>query len=318
MSKSFILVCDGMDKKLFSELSSNPKFEVYPEAKNSQETIAEIRKKAHGMVIRSATCPDKEFLQDCPNLKYIIRAGEGTDNIDKAACAELGIKVSNTPGANNNSAAEHALALMMTVLRKTALANTSMHSGKWEKASFTGNELTNKTIGIVGFGRIGQLLAKRLIGFDPKILFFDPIIDTHSVPYDNIQKVHSVEDIFKSADIISIHTPLNNHTRNMVNYQLLSSMKSNAILVNAARGNIVVEEDLVKALKEGKLKGAALDVFSSEPLAETSPLLGIENLVLTPHLGGSTDEAQFRVGEMAVHQLNEFFVNGNLLNEVKA
>ena len=176
MSKTKILVCDGMDKAVFEELKSVGEFEVYPEPKNSKETIAKEKNDAHALVIRSATKPDAEFLKECSNLKYIIRAGEGTDNIDKVTCKELGIKVSNTPGANNNSAAEHALALMMTLLRKTARANESMQTGEWNKAAFTGNELTNKTIGIVGFGRIGQLLAKRLTGFDPNILFFDPYI----------------------------------------------------------------------------------------------------------------------------------------------
>src|SRR5690554_6129517 len=154
MAKPFIVVSDGMDKNVFEGLLANENLEVHPKAKLAPEELKELLPRVNGLVIRSATCPDKEFLEMAPNLKYIIRAGEGTDNIDKAACAQRGIKVSNTPGANNNSAAEHALALMLTALRKTAAANASMKAGKWEKSAFTGNELWQKTVGIMGFGRI--------------------------------------------------------------------------------------------------------------------------------------------------------------------
>lgn len=315
MSKPFIVVSDGMDKSVFEGLQANENLEVHPERKISQDELKTLLPKVEGLIIRSATKPNKELIDAAPNLKYIIRAGEGTDNIDKAYCAEKGIKVSNTPGANNNSAAEHALALMMTVLRHTANANTTMKAGQWNKSAYTGNELWNKTVGIIGFGRIGQLLCKRLQGFEPKVLFFDPGVDQS--PFDWATKVDSVKEIFKTADIISLHTPLIDATKGMVNYDLLSTMKSDAILVNAARGKIVVEDDLYKILKEGKIKGAGFDVFASEPL-EGSNLTKLDNIVLTPHLGGSTEEAQFRVGEMAAHQIQEFLINNNLLNEVRA
>ncbi len=314
MTKPFIVVSDGMDKSIFEELKSNADLEVHG-PKISQDELKTLLPKIDGLIIRSATKPNKEFLDQAKNLKYIIRAGEGTDNIDKAYCQEKGIKVSNTPGANNNSAAEHALALMMTVLRKTAWANTSMQAGKWDKAAFTGNELWNKTVGIMGFGRIGQLLCKRLQGFEPNVLFFDPFVE--KTEFDYAKKVDSLEELFSKADIVSIHTPLMDATRGVVNKDLLSKMKANSILVNCARGNIVNEDDLFETLKEGKIKGAGFDVFASEPL-ENSKLTELNNIVLTPHLGGSTDEAQFRVGEMAAHQIKEFFLNQNLLNEVKA
>ncbi len=317
MTKPYILVCDGMDKNVFADLKNDSNFEVFPEPKNSQEVIAEEKKKASALIIRSATKTTKEFLADCPNVKYIIRAGEGTDNIDKAYCEEVGIKVSNTPGANNNSAAEHAVALAMTLLRKTAWANESMQTGTWDKASFTGNELWNKKIGVVGFGRIGQLFARRISGFEPEITYFDPFIAEHNIPYDNIKRTENLEELFKNSDVISVHVPLNDHTRNLVNATLLSKMKKGAVLINAARGGIVNEVDLVTTLKEGNIS-AALDVFSTEPLKEKTELHGLSNLILTPHLGGSTEEAQVRVGEMAVNQIREFFNNNTLLNEVKA
>jgi D-3-phosphoglycerate dehydrogenase len=314
-TKPFILVCDGMDKLIFEQLQQNPNLDLHPKAKCTQDEIQALLPKVEGIIIRSATKPNKEFLDKAVNLKYIIRAGEGTDNIDKGYCAEKGVKVSNTPGANNNSAAEHALALMMTVLRKTAWADASMKSGEWNKAAFTGNEVTNKTIGIMGFGRIGQLLCKRLAGFDPKVLFFDPFLKES--PFEYARKVDTLEELFSESDIISVHTPLLDETRGIVNKDLLSKMKPHAILVNAARGGIVNEEDLYDILKEGKIKAAGCDVFSNEPLDADSKLKELGNIVLTPHLGGSTEEAQFRVGEMAAHQMGEFFQNDNLLNEVR-
>jgi D-3-phosphoglycerate dehydrogenase len=315
-SKPFILVCDGMDASIFSQLQAVQGLEVHSKAKCSQDEIKELLPKVSGMIIRSATKPNKELIDAAPNLKYIIRAGEGTDNIDKVYCAEKNVKVSNTPGANNNSAAEHALALMMTVLRKTSWADSSMKDGKWNKAAFTGNEVTNKTIGIMGFGRIGQLLCKRLQGFEPNVIFFDPFLKDS--PFDYAKKVDTLEELFSKSDIISIHTPLLDATRGSVSTKLLGLMQEHAIIVNAARGGIVDEEALYEVLKAGKIKGAGCDVFAAEPLNDESKLRNLENIVLTPHLGGSTEEAQFRVGEMALHQMKEFFVNDNLLNEVKA
>lgn len=316
MSKPFIVVCDGMDKSVFEELKNNENLEVHPSPKLTQEEIKELLPKVNGLVIRSATKPNKEFIDLAPNLKYIIRAGEGTDNIDKTYCQEKGIKVSNTPGANNNSAAEHALALIMTVLRKTASADASMKQGKWEKSQFTGNELWKKTVGIMGFGRIGQILCKRLQGFEPNVLFFDPGIKESEFSY--AKKVETLDELFSKSDIISIHTPLLDATKGVVNSDLIGKMKSDAILVNAARGKIVNEDDLYTALKERTIKGAGFDVFANEPLENESKLKELDNIVLTPHLGGSTEEAQFRVGQMAASQMVDFFVNDNLLNEVKA
>lgn len=316
MSRPFILVCDGMDKEIFENLKNNSNLDVHPKPKLSQAEILELLPKVDGMIIRSATSPNKEFIDQAINLKYIIRAGEGTDNIDKAYCREKGIKVSNTPGANNNSAAEHALALMMSVLRMTAQADASMKSGKWEKSSFTGNELWKKTVGIMGFGRIGQLLCKRLQGFEPQVLFFDPSVQETPFPY--ARKVETLDELFSQSDIVSIHTPLVEGTKGIVNKDLLSKMKPTSILVNAARGKIVNEQDLFQALRDKKIKGAGFDVFANEPLEEESLLKTLDNIILTPHLGGSTEEAQFRVGEMAAHQMVEFFTNGNLLNEVNA
>lgn len=316
MTKPFIVFSDGSDKEVFDAISKNPALEVYNKPKVSQDELKTLLPKISGLVIRSATKVNKELIDAAPNLKYVVRAGEGTDNIDKAYCKEKGIKVSNTPGANNNSAAEHAVALMLTVLRKTAQADASMKKGEWNKDAFTGNELSNKTVGIMGFGRIGQIVSKRISGFEPKILFFDPLV--HQTQVNWATKVNTLEELFSQSDIITIHTPLIDATKGVVNAALLSKMKPTAILVNAARGKIVNENDLFETLKNKKIKGAGFDVFANEPMEAESKLKTLDNIVLTPHLGGSTEEAQFRVGEMAAHQIVEFFTNKNLLNEVKA
>lgn len=314
--KPFILVCDGMDKEVFETLTSISEFDVHPEPKNSQDTINELLPKASALIIRSATTVTAETLEKAPNLKLVIRAGEGTDNIDKKACEAKGVKVANTPGANNNSAAEHAVALMMTVLRHTAAADKTMKSGGWDKNKYTGIELSNKKVGIVGFGRIGQIVAKRLQGFEPEVLFFDPFIEKSDLPY--AKKAADLKEVFSTCDIITLHTPLMDKTKGMVNAELLNSMPSHSVLINASRGGIVDENALLDVLKNKKIRAAGFDVFATEPLEENSPLRSLENLVLTPHLGASTEEAQLRVGEMAVHQIKEFFLNSNLLNEVKA
>jgi len=316
MKKFNIVSADGLDPNIFQKLKNNPNFSTPDKAKLNDKELEAFLPEVEGLIIRSKTKPNKSFIDRCPNLKYIIRAGEGTDNIDKWYCQTKGIKVSNTPGANNNSAAEHALALTLTTLRHTANAHKSMIAGNWDKSKFLGNELTNKTIGIVGFGRIGQLYAKRVQGFDPEILFFDPNTKTTTIP--NTKRVETLEEIFKKSDIVTIHVPLNDHTRGLVNKSLLNLMPAHAILINAARGGIVNEKDLYKALKENKIRGAGLDVFETEPLAVADPLRSLDNTILTPHLGGSTVEAQYRVGEMALNQIKEFFLNNSTVNEVRS
>lgn len=313
--KPFIVVPDGFDKTLFDELKKSTDLEVYPTSKVSQDELKTMLGKVNGLIIRSATTVNKELLDLAPNLKIVIRAGEGTDNIDKALCAERGVKVANTPGANNNSAAEQAIALMMSCLRNTPFADKTMHEGKWEKNALTGLELWKKKVGVVGFGRIGQIVAKRISGFEPEIFYFDP--HAHSeVP--GAKRVDDLKEIFKTCDIITIHTPLLPQTKGMINAELLGLMKKDAILINAARGGIVDEEALYDLLKEKKIRSAGFDVFAVEPLPAHSKLIELPNLIMSPHVGASTEEAQYRVGEMAVFQIKEFFVNNILLNEVKA
>ncbi len=313
--KPFIVVPDGFDKTLFEELKKSTALEVHPTSKVSQEELKALLPRIDGLIIRSATTINAELLALAPKLQIVIRAGEGTDNIDKILCAEKGVKVANTPGANNNSAAEQAIALMMSCLRNTPFADKTMHEGKWEKNALTGLELWKKKVGVVGFGRIGQIVAKRISGFEPEVLFFDPMVEKSDLP--NTRKAADLAEIFSTCDIITIHTPLMAQTKGMITRELMSMMKKDAILVNAARGGIVDEDALYDILQEKKIRCAGFDVFATEPLPANSKLLELSNLIMSPHVGASTEEAQFRVGEMAVHQIKEFFVNSNLLNEVK-
>jgi D-3-phosphoglycerate dehydrogenase len=313
--KPFIVVPDGFDKSLFEELKKSNELEVHPTSKVSQDELKTLLPKVNGLIIRSATTVNAELLALAPNLKIVIRAGEGTDNIDKNLCGQSGVKVANTPGANNNSAAEQAIALMMSCLRNTPFADKTMHEGKWEKNALTGLELWKKKVGVVGFGRIGQIVTKRISGFEPEVLFFDPIIEKSEFSF--AKKAKDLAEIFSTCDIITIHTPLLPQTKGMITGELLGMMKKDAILVNCARGGIVDEDALYTILKEKKIRCAGFDVFATEPLPADSKLLELSNLIMSPHVGASTEEAQFRVGEMAVHQIKEFFINNNLLNEVK-
>ncbi len=310
--KPFVIVCDGMDNGLFDKLCSSSDFNVHKANKVKRDELIKIISSAHALIIRSATIVDDELLKHAKELKYIIRAGEGTDNIDKDICKKRDIKISNTPGANSNSAAEHAIALMFTIMRKTAFAHNTMTKGGWDKSKFTGVELANKTVGIMGFGKIGKTVAKRLSGFDTKILFYDPVVKEDKAA----TKVSELSLLFKQSDIITIHAPCIEQTQNAVDAEILSNMKETAFLINASRGGIVDEQALYKALKQNKIAGAALDVYGREPLDKNSALRELPNLVLTPHLGAATYDAQLRVGEMAILQLREFFINNNLINEV--
>ena len=315
-SKPFIIVCDGMEDELFAQLKEKSHFNVHPKSKVTLTELKELIPQASALIIRSATSPNQELLQNAKNLKMIIRAGEGTDNIDKKYCAQVGIKVCNTPGANNNSAAEHAIALMMSALRFVPQAHQLMKQGTWEKNAFVGMELSNKTIGIIGMGRIGQIVSKRLSGFEPKTLFYDPFFKGDAKQF-NATQCSNLNDLLAQSDIITIHVPLMDSTKNLISLKEFKLMKKSAILVNASRGKIVNEEDLAIALKEKMIKAAALDVFATEPLTGPSHLQELPNLIMTPHLGASTLEAQFRVGEICLSMLDEYFLKNNLLNEVK-
>ena len=240
----------------------------------------------------------EELLTSAPKLKIVARAGVGLDNVDKAACEKRKIKVINTPGASSNGVAELAIGMMFSISRKIPKADRGMREGKWLKKELTGTEIEGKTLGIVGLGRIGGLLAIKAHGLGMNILFYDPKTGSAA-----LGKSVNLDELFASSDFISLHVPLLPETKGMINAATIGKMKKNAVIINTARGGLIDEEALYSALKEGKIAGACLDVYPQEPYA--GKLCELDNVVLTPHIAGSTAESQMRIGLELVQKLKE-------------
>ena len=311
-----------MPKVLISDTLSNLAKEVF-EKKNievdvitelSPSELQKIINNYDGLVVRSATKVTKEIIEAGDKLKIIGRAGAGVDNIDLISAKNKNIIVMNTPGGNSVSAAEHAFALMIAIARKIPIADASMRSGKWDKPRFTGQELQNKTLGILGLGKIGTLLAQRGLGFQMKVVAYDPFI-SQEYSRDLGVRLAEVADVFREADFLSLHLPLTDETRGIVNNKSLSRMKNSAFLINAARGGLVVEEDLAQALETGTIAGAALDVFENEPKI-SERMRGLKNSILTPHIAGATIEAQNQVGVSIARQIVDYLKDGLVVNAV--
>ncbi len=271
-------------------------------------------KDADALVVRSAVQVDDALMEHAPKLRVIGRAGVGVDNIDADAATRRGIVVMNTPGANAVAVAELAVCLMIALARKLPAANTSMHAGKWEKKNLQGGELRGKTLGILGLGRIGLEVAKRARGFGMDIIGSDPFVSA-AVARENGIAVVPVEELFAKADYLTLHVGLTPQTNGIINSKTLATMKKGVRIINCARGELVVEADLVAALKNGQVAGAALDVFTVEPPRE-SPYFALDNVILTPHIAGSTGEAQEAVGVQIAQQVREYLKLGVVQNAV--
>jgi D-3-phosphoglycerate dehydrogenase len=269
------------------------------------------------IAIRSETKLTAEILDCAKKLKVIGRAGIGVDNVDIPAASKRGIIVMNTPGGNVITTAEHAIAMMCALTRKIPQATASLKSGKWEKSKFTGSELFNKTLGVVGCGNIGKIVASRALGLRMKVISFDPFLADDVAKELDIEKV-TLGEIFKRADYITVHTPLNDKTRNLINKAAFEQMKKGVYLVNCARGGIVNEADLESAIQSGIVAGAALDVFEEEPVKPNHPLLKLDQVIATPHLGAATEEAQENVSLEVAQEIVDFLVNGNIVNALNA
>jgi D-3-phosphoglycerate dehydrogenase / 2-oxoglutarate reductase len=239
-----------------------------------------------GLAVRSATKVSPKLIAAARNLKVIGRAGIGVDNVDIPAATSRGIVVINTPYGNAVTTAEHALSLMMALPRQIPEANASTHAGKWEKNRFMGVELFNKTLGIIGCGNIGSIVADRALGLKMKVIAYDPFLSPERAIEIGVEKVE-LDGIFRRADFITLHAPLTDKTRNIIDAAAIAQMKKGVRIINCARGGLLVEDALYDALKSGHVAGAALDVFEEEP-ANHHKLFGFENVVATPHLGGST------------------------------
>ncbi len=269
---------------------------------------------ADALVVRSAVQVDDALMAHAPKLRVIGRAGVGVDNIDAEAATRRGIVVMNTPGANAVAVAELTLCLMIALARKLPAANATMHAGKWEKKNLQGSELRGKTLGILGLGRIGLDVARRARGFGMEIIGVDPFVSA-AVARENGITLVPVEELFAKADYLTLHVGLTPQTHGIINAKTLATMKKGVRIVNCARGELVVEADLVAAIKSGQVAGAALDVFTVEPPKE-SPYFGLDNVILTPHIAGSTAEAQEAVGIQIAHQVREYLKLGVVQNAV--
>jgi D-3-phosphoglycerate dehydrogenase len=278
----------------------------------TEEQLLEIVGNYEGLAIRSATKVTAKVLEAAKKLKVVGRAGIGVDNVDVKAATAHGIVVMNTPFGNSVTTAEHALSLMMSLARQIPQASASTHAGKWEKNKFMGVELAGKTLGLIGCGNIGSIVADRALGLKMKVVAYDPFLSADRAAAINVEKVE-LEALLKRADFISLHTPLNDATRHILNKTSLAKCKKGVRIVNCARGGLIVEADLKDALESGQVAGVALDVFEEEP-ATKNPLFGMEGLIATPHLGASTNEAQENVAIQVAEQMSEFLTVGTVTN----
>ena len=271
-------------------------------------------KDADALIVRSAVQADAALLEHAPKLRVIGRAGVGVDNIDTAAATKRGIVVMNTPGANAVAVAEFTLGLMISMCRKVTAANATMHAGKWDKKSLQGSELRGKTLGIVGLGRIGLEVARRAAAFGMELVAYDPFL-APVIARENGVTLTSLDDVFHSADFLTLHVGLTTQTEGLINAASLAIMKPGVRIINCARGELIVDHALADALQSGKVAGAALDVFHQEPLKD-SPYTNLPNVLLSPHIGGATDEAQEAIGIQLARQVRDYLKLGVVQNAV--
>ena len=286
-----VLVTDRVSESGLASLHADDRFEVLKVDDSSDPSFMDALPGAHGLIVRSATKVREDVLDAGTNLRVIGRAGVGVDNIDLAAATERGIAVMNAPAGNTVSAAELTLALILAMVRRVPAADASVRSGDWARSQFKGVELRGRTLGLIGAGRIGGEVARRCQAFGMNVIAHDPFLTSERARELRVRPA-SLEDVLGEADVLSLHVPLTDGTRRMIDAEALSTMKPGAFLVNVARGGIVDEAALAESLTAGHLAGAALDVYENEPLEAGSPLREAPNLVLTPHLGASTSEAQ--------------------------
>ena len=308
-----ILISDAMSN-VAQKIFEKQKILVDVKTGLSEEEIIKIIPEYDGMVVRSATKVTKNIILAAKKLKVIARAGAGVDNIDVPAAKENNMLVMNTPGGNTNATAEHALALIMSALRKIPYANDTTHKGKWEKKNIKGTELSKKTLGIVGFGNVGIRLSNLVKGFGVNILVSSKSLESRKKDFPHVKNV-SFDELISTSDIISFHCKAPSDGKPLISKEHYKKMKPTAVIINTARGNIVDENDLNAALNENLIAGAALDVYSKEP-AKENILFNNPKAILTPHVAASTTEASIVVAEMAANQISDFLLKGTKINTV--
>lgn len=310
-----VLVSDKLSEEGLKILNEAKGLQIDAKAGMSPEELIAAIPEYDALIIRSGTTVTPAVLEAAKNLKIIGRAGIGVDNVDLNAASKHGVIVENTPSGNAVTTAEHAIAMMFSISRMIPQATMTMKEGKWEKKKFVGRELCNKNLGIIGAGNIGKIVADRALGLKMKVLGFDPFLTPEAAAKLGIELV-DLPTLFKRADYITVHVPLNDKTRGIINKESFALMKDGVYIINCARGGVVDEADLLEALNSGKVAGAALDVFVQEPPAENSPLVQHPNLICTPHLGASTDEAQVNVAVDVAEQVVAYLQNGEVRNAI--
>ncbi len=309
-----VLVSDKLDQQGIAALAAADglSVDVKPGLKPAEQEA--IIGDYDGLIVRSATKVNEALLAKAARLKIVIRAGIGVDNIAVAACKERGVVVENTPRGNVVSAAEHAIALMMSLARQVPTASHTTKSGVWEKSKFMGVEITGKTLGVIGTGNIGAVVVDRALGLRMKVIAFDPILTADKAEELGVEKLEHIDELWPRADVISLHVPLLASTRNLLNDLSFAKMKKGVLLVNAARGGLIDEDALLRAIVSGVVRGAALDVFETEPARKDHPLFARDEVIATPHLGASTFEAQVNVAVEAAEQMIAFSRDGTTIN----
>ncbi len=309
-----VLVSDNLSPRGLEILRQAEGIQVDVKTGLTPDELKEIIGAYDALVIRSGTKVTADVIERADRLRIVGRAGIGVDNVDVAAATKRGIVVMNTPGGNSVTTAEHAVALMMSLVRNIPQATMSMKQGKWEKKKFQGHELCGKTLGVIGLGNIGTIVADRAQGLKMKVVAYDPYLSSERAAELGVE-LTDLNELYRRSDLITIHVPLLDETRNLIDAEAFARMKDGVYLICAARGGIVNEDDLLQALEEGKVAGAALDVFSQEPPGLT-PLVAHERVVCTPHLGASTVEAQEAVAIQVAEQVVDYLLQGTIRNAV--
>ncbi|MDB4614477.1 phosphoglycerate dehydrogenase [bacterium] len=306
-----VLITDNLAPAGLELLKQTSGIEVDVRSGLSPDEVREALKEADGIIIRSGTTLTPEILKEQPRLKVIVRAGVGVDNIDLEAATREGIVVSNTPAGNTTSTAEHTIAMMMALSRNIGPASASMREGKWDRKKFTGSQLSGKTLAVVGLGRIGISVAQRAQAMEMKILGYDPFMSAERAAEYGIELHKDVDSLIDKCDYLTVHTPLTDETRSLINAERMAKMKPGARIINCARGGIVDEADLAEAVKSGTIAGAALDVYTTEPPANDD-LTSLPGILATPHLGASTEEAQELVATEAAEIISGFLLRNEI------
>lgn len=310
-----VLITDNLSPAGLEILRQAPGIEVDVRSGLSPAEVREALKEADGIIIRSGTKLTSELLEGQQRLKIVVRAGVGVDNIDLAAATREGIIVSNTPAGNTISTAEHTVAMMMALSRNIAPAAASMREGRWDRKKFTGTQLAGKVLAVIGLGRIGLAVARRAVALEMKVIGYDPFMSADRAAEYGITLHRDVDDIIGDCDYLTVHTPLTDETRGIINAERLARMKQGVRIINCARGGIVDESDLADAIESGHVAGAALDVFVKEP-PEDRRLIDLPQVLTTPHLGASTDEAQELVAVEAAEIICSFLVDNEIRHAV--